>query len=268
MGGRGHNRGCPSLAKAMQTLGMSISFGVFLLEGLLILRGARSRLYGIYPLFYSYIVYCFCGSLAMYLFYWLAPQIFPSAYWIYYLVCILAEFTVLVEFSDHIFRPFPAIRNLGRALTLAISITLGLAYILPAILGAVHRRPALLDFALRASVTKATILVVLFLCIRHYGSHLGRNVADLMFGFAIFLAVDITANAIGKAFSPALSANVVWVLPPLGSLLCVSVWTISLWDLVPVPGMQPSLAGTPSDSRAVALELHRLNSELSKFMRK
>ncbi len=154
-------------------------------------------------------------------------------------------------------------------LTLAISITLGLAYILPAILGATHRRPALLDFALRASVTKATILVVLFLCIRHYGSHLGNNVADLMFGFAIFLAVDITANAIGKAFSPALSTNIVWVLPPLSSLLCVSVWTISLWDLVAqCPECSRVSAGTARDSQAVALELHRLNSELSKFMRK
>jgi len=268
MGERGHERSCPSLAEWMQTLGITIGFCVFLLEGLLILRGARSRLYSIFPLFYSYIVYCFCGSLAMYLFYLLAPRVFPSAYWIYYLVCILAEFMVLVEFSDHIFRPFPAIRNLGRALTLAISITLGVAYILPAILGAAHRRPALLDFALRASVTKATILVVLFLCVRHYGSHLGRSVADLMFGFAIFLGVDITANAIGKAFSPALSTNVVWILPPLGSLLCVSVWTISLWDLVPRPRVQPALAGTARGSRALALELHRLNSELSKFVHK
>ncbi len=53
----------------------------------------------------------------MYLIYWLYPQVYPSAYWIYYLVSILVEFTVLVEISDQIFQPFPAIRNLGRALT-------------------------------------------------------------------------------------------------------------------------------------------------------
>ena len=53
--------------------------------------------------------------LGMYLIYWLDPQVYPSAYWIYYLVSILVEFTVLVEISDQIFRPFPAIRNLGRA---------------------------------------------------------------------------------------------------------------------------------------------------------
>ena len=178
----------------MHILGMAISFCAFLLEGLLILRGAASRVFRLFPLFYSYIIYAFCGSLGMYLIYWLDPHVYPSAYWIYYLVSILVEFTVLVEISDQIFRPFPAIRNLGRALTIVISIALGLVYILPAILGSTHRRPALLDFALRASVTKAIILVVLFYVARHYGSELGRNVAGLMFGFSIYLAINIAMN--------------------------------------------------------------------------
>ena len=175
----------------MHILGMVISFCAFLLEGLLILRGAVSGLFRLFPLFYSYIIYDFCGFVGMYLIYWRDPQVYPSAYWIYYLVSILVEFTVLVEISDQIFRPFPAIRNLGRALTIVISIALGLVYILPAILGSTHRRPALFDFALRASVTKAIILVVLFYVARHYGSELGRNVAGLMFGFSIYLAMNI-----------------------------------------------------------------------------
>jgi hypothetical protein len=252
----------------MQNLGVAISVCVFLLEGLLILRGARSRLFTVLPLFYSYIIYCFCGTFSMYLIYWLDPKVYASAYWIYYLVCILVEFTVLVEFSDHLFRPFPAIRNLGRALTLAISSALGLAYILPAILGATHRRPALLNFALRASVTKAIILIALFYCARHFGSQLGRNVAGLMFGFAIFLAMDIAANAAGKAFDPAFGSKILWVMSPLASMLCVLVWNISLWDVIPLPSMRTALAGAGRDSRAVALELNRFNSEVSKFLHK
>ena len=89
----------------MHILGMVISFCVFLLEGLLILRGARTRLFRVFPLFYSYVVYCFCGFIGMYLIYWFDPQVYPSAYWIYYLVSILVEFTVLVEISDQLFNP-------------------------------------------------------------------------------------------------------------------------------------------------------------------
>jgi len=252
----------------MHILGMVISFCVFLLGGLLILRGAASKLIRLFPLFYSYIIYDFCGSLGMYLIYWRDPHLYPSAYWIYYLVSILVEFAVLVEISDQIFRIFPAIRNLGRALTIVISVALGLVYILPAILGSTHRRQALFDFALRASVTKAIILVVLFYVARHYGSELGRNVAGLMFGFAIYLAINIAINAIGKAFKPALGANILWVMSPLASMLCLLVWTLPLWKLAPIPSVHTIAPGAGRDSEAVALELTRFNSELTKLLHK
>jgi hypothetical protein len=204
----------------------------------------------------------------MYLIYWLDPQVYPSAYWIYYLISVLVEFTVLVEISDHIFQPFPAIRNLGRALTVVISVVLGLVYILPAIIGSTHRRPALLDFALRASVTKAVILAVLFYVARHYGSELGRNVSGLMFGFSIYLAMTIAMLAAGKAFDPSLSANILWVMGPLAAALCVLVWTISLWELAPLPSLHTISPVAGRDSDAVALELARFNGELTKLLHK
>ena len=173
----------------------------------MILRGARTRLFRLFPLFYSYIIYIFAGSLGMYLIYWLDPRGYPPAYWIYYLLSILAEFTVLVEISDQIFRPFPAIRNLGRALTIAGSIVLGLIYILPAILSSAGRRPALFDFALRASVTKAIILVVLFQVARHYGAELGRNVSGLMIGFSIYLAMWAVTAGGAKVFGSTLFSD-------------------------------------------------------------
>ena len=62
------------------------AYCAFILDGLLILRGAQEQMFRLFPLFYSYIIYVFCGSLGMYLIYWLTPQAYPSAYWIYFLV--------------------------------------------------------------------------------------------------------------------------------------------------------------------------------------
>jgi hypothetical protein len=252
----------------MHILGMAISYSGFLLWGLLILRGARSRLFRLFPLWYSYVVYVFSGSLAMYLVYWLAPGVYPSAYWIYYLVTILAEFVVLVEVSDQIFRVFPAIRNLGRALTIAVSTALGLVYVFPAILGSVHSRAALLDFASRAAVTKAIILASLFYAARHYNLELGKSVVGLMLGFSIYLAMNITTLAVGKAFEPAISASILWVMGPLASVLCVLVWTISLWKPAPIFSPQIVSPAGERDSEALVLELNRFNGELSKFLHK
>lgn len=259
---------CPPLVGCMHTLGMVISFCGFPLLGLLILRGARSKVFRLFPLFYSYVIFTFCGTLGMYLTYWLAPQGYPSAYWIYYLVTILAEFMVLVEISDQIFQSFPAIRHLGRALTILISASFGIAYILPTVVWSVDRSLALLSFALRASITKAIILAVLFYVARHYGSPLGKNVAGLMLGFSIYLAMHIAILASAEAFGSALFAQVFWIMLPLAFVLCELVWTISLWDLAPVPNLRAISPVAGRGSEAVALELTRINGELSKFLHK
>ena len=252
----------------MNVLGMAISYGAFFLHGLLILRGAATRVFKLFPLFYSYLICEFSCGFGLFVIYWLHPQVYPSAYWIYYLVSILAEFMVLVEISDQIFRPFPAIRNLGRAMTLLISAALGLLYILPTILRHTSRSRALLDFAVRASVTKATILIVLFYMARHYGSQLGRNVGGLMLGFSISVAMNIAMMASAKAFGSVLYAHILWIMGPLASALCVTVWTISLWELAPIPIMATMSTAPGRDSEPVVLELTRYDSELSKILHK
>jgi hypothetical protein len=268
MGERGSRGACPSPAGFMHILGMAISFCVFLLEALLILRGAGTRVFRVFPLFYSYIIYCFCGFLAMCLIYWLDPQVYPSAYWIFYLVSILVQFAVLVEISDQIFQPFPAIRHLGRALTIVISAALGLIYMLPVVLWSSGRRPALLGFALRASVIKVIILVVLFYVARHYGSQLGRNVGGLMLGLSIYVAINVAIMASAKAFNPVLFGPILWFMAPLASALCLLVWNLALWEVAPMPSLHTISTATGGDSEAVALELTRFNSELSKLLHK
>jgi hypothetical protein len=251
----------------MTTLGIAISFSVFLLDGLLVLRGGANRLSRLFPVFYAYLIYVFGGFLVGYLVLWFRPGKYPSMFWIYYLVTILVEFSVLVEISNHIFQPFPALRNLGCALTIAISIGLGLVYILPAILWSMQRSNALIDFTLRASVTKAIILAVLFYAARHYGSELGRNVSGLMLGFSIYLAMNIGMMAAAKAFGPGLATKILWIMSPLGTALCTMVWAVSLWniELAPVPG---AAQVTHEDSEALTLELLRYNGTLSKIVHK
>jgi len=252
----------------MHIVGIAIGFCVFVLEGLLILRGMGSRVFRLFPLFYSYVIYCFCWVVGMYLISWLDPQAYPSTYWICYLVSILVEFTVLVEISDHIFQPFPAIRKLGRALTVLIAAGLGLFYILPTILGSAGRSRLLLEFALRASVTKAIILAVLFYMARHYDCQMGKNVRGLMLGFSIYVGMNVALMASAQAFGSALFARILWFMEPLAFTLCLLVWTVSLWRLAPMPSMRAFSTVTERDCEAVTLELNRFNSELTKFLHK
>jgi len=252
----------------MQILGMVISYASFLLGGLMVLRMAATALNRVFPLFYCYIVYNTCSTLCLYVVYWLARPTYPSAYWIAYLLGVLVEFTVLVEISDQIFRPYPAIRNLGRALTILISCGLGLIYVLPAIFRYAARSRLLFDFAMRASITKAIILVLLFYLARHYGSQLGRSTGGLMLGFSIYVAINAVDMATAKAFGSRLFEHILWVMEPLASALSVLVWTITLWEPERAPASRTVLPSEGMSSEAVALELTRFNNELTKFLHK
>jgi len=239
------------------------------MAGTLVLRGATKKSVQFFPLFYSYITYAFFAALVMYAIYWFDPVVlYPRAFWFNYLLNALAEFAVLVEISDHIFKPFAMIRNLGRALTLLITAGFGLFYILPTILDSHGRSMALSGFSLRTFVTKAVILFVLFLAARHYGMQLGKNLAGLMLGFSIYVAINIAMLASARAFDPMLYRQIAWVLSPLASVLCVLAWTVSLWEVSPAPSVQAISTATRRGSDALAVELSRFDSELSKILHK
>lgn len=252
----------------MHILGITISFCSLILGGTLVLRARANGVFRAFPLFYSYIVYAFLATLAMYVIYWVSPQKYSHAFWINYLINTLAEFAVLVEISDHIFKPFALLRQLGRATTVLITAFLGILYILPTIISSSRLSLALLGFVLRASVTKAIILGVLFYLARHYGSELGRNVAGLMIGFSIYVATTVAIMASAQAFGSAIFARLFWFMEPLAYGLCLLVWTISLWELATVPDLKAVSLESRGDSESVAVQLNRFNNELSKFLNK
>jgi hypothetical protein len=250
----------------METVGCCLALIGLIFESVLLWRAHKGRFISRFPLFYSYVIYVLCCSSAVYAVYWIRPIQYASAYWFYFLICILAEFAVLVEISDHIFQPFPAIRHLGRALTILISVALGVTYILPTVFQSHGMRRALLDFALRTSLTKAVILAVLLYAARHFDLKLGRNVAGLMLGFSIYLGVNVANFAAAESFSQALYARILWVMSPIAYTFCLLVWTVALWKLARIPRTDSVPPAAGRDSDGLALELARINSALSKFL--
>jgi len=251
----------------MEIIGWIISFVGLGLTALVLCRGRYVHIVGRFPFFYSYLGCGLCGTIVLFLIFRFRHDAYPYAYWLYFLLGIVVEFAVLVEISDHLFAPFPAIRQLGRALTIIISFALGLMYILPAILYSSGMHNALLSFALRASLTKAVILGALLLAAHYYGLRLGRNVAGLILGFSIYLGVNI-ANFAADQFFYHLYDNILWVMSPMAYTLCLAVWMVALWDFVPMPSTGTISPVSRRDSEAVTFELARFNNELSKLLNK
>jgi len=252
----------------MELYNVAVYFGTLILESLLLWRAYQQRLLKQFPFFYSYLLYDLCCASAVYSVHWIRPNLYSTAFWLYYLIGMIVEFAVLLEISEHIFQPFPVIRHLGQAVTILITVTFVLVYILPALLESHQRSAALLQFTIRASLTKAVILGAILIIVRHYGLKLGRNVGGLIVGFSIYLGVNIVDFGAAATYGRELYAKVLWALGPTSFALCLIVWTIALWEFAPNPQVRSTPMLAEGKSQTPAVEIARLNSALSRFLNK
>jgi len=244
-----------------------ISF--FLLGALLILRAVQAKHLSIFPVFYSYMVYMVVSGAILMALYLSASAHYPVAWWFRYLLSLLVEFAVVVEISDHLFSPYPAIRKLGRLLVTCICIVFFFLYILPSL---IEVRPAsitILDLAKRASVTKAAAIIILIAAARHYQLRLGKNIAGMMMGFSLYLAVSVANFALAETYGRQLYAQTLATVIQLSYTLCLLVWTVSLWRYEPVLQTDRELPETAEKvSEPLAVQLGRLDTALTRLFRR
>jgi hypothetical protein len=267
MGSGGASGACPVLV-AMPSLSLAIWITGIVLEAVLLLRGRQERTLSRFPLFFSYIGYALAGSLVAFPVYWLLPNFYPTYYWFYFLVSLLAEFAVVAEISDQIFAPLPAIRWLGRFIVFGISALSLVLYILPSLLRPKPSDAAFLDLTLRLSLAKASIIVVVMAAVRYYRLPLKRNVAGLMLGFGLYLGICIAVYSAAASFGK-FYARVLWFASPLGFMICLLVWTIALWWREPIPARIPQFGDRAvPGSKPLSYQLDRFNSLLTRFLQK
>lgn len=238
------------------------------LQAVLLLRARQGRFLSRFPVYFSYLGCALAVTLAGHSIRWLIPRFYPTFYWFSYLTILLVEFGVLVEISDHIFEPVPAIRMLGRFLFICVAAAFLVAYIMPALIHPKPSESALLEITLRLSVTKAVIAVVLLAAAWYYRLLLGRNVGGLMLGFGlyhgVYIAVLSAFGTFGNSYAP-----VLWFALPLGSTLCLMVWTIAMWRFEPVRRRAPkfqALGGTRAEP--LSYQLDRFNTVLTRLLQK
>jgi hypothetical protein len=241
----------------------------FVLETALIVRAARGRFLSHFRFFYSYIAFVLAGTAASLALYRFLPIHHKSFFWFYFLITLVAEFAVLVEMSDHIFDPYPAIRQLGRFITLCTGTAFFFLYILPSLLQSRPSGITILDLVKRSSLTKAVIIIVLLAAARYYRLPLGRNISGMMLGFSGYLAINVANFALAEKYGAELYGRTFSVVGPLSFALGLLVWTIALWRYEPAiaVGWKPleDYAGT---SEPLRYQLGRFNTTLSRLLGK
>ncbi len=253
----------------MEFISVAVAIVSIALEAALLLRAWRGRFLSQFPLFYSYLIYVLVWSILALPLYFLNPQLYSTIYWFSYLVMLLAEFAVLLEVSDHIFKPYPAIRRLGQLLTAFICLALVFAYIIPALM---QHRPsgmAFLELEKRTSLTKAVLIITLLGASRLYHLPVGKNISGVLLGFATYLALVTANTALAETFGREVYGDAYGLVEPLGYFLGLGIWNVALWRYEPV---LPSRPGSSRDgdnvSELLSDRVGRYNSELSRLFRR
>jgi hypothetical protein len=222
-----------------------------------------------FSFFFSYLFYLLITSIVVNLADVLGLQFYVTAFWLRFLTLVIAEFALLLEIGDHIFRPYPAIRKLGRLITLGITFLFSIAYILPPLIEARPTSIAILDLVKRSALTKGVIIVALLGMARFYRVRLGRNVAGLVLGFAAYMAINTANFALAESYGRELYGPIFSTVGPLSQTLCVLIWTVALWHLepvlAPVQGVAAHVARNPEP---LPDRVGRLNATLSKLFRR
>ena len=251
----------------MHLLSMVIGIAGSFLELALLFRAWRGALLRHFPLFYSYIAYVFVGSTATFALYYLRSRFYPLAFWYFFLVGLLAEFAVLAQIGDHIFDSYPAVRVLGRFVICSVT-AISLVYILPGLINPASKARGLFDFTKGTLLAKAAIVIVLLAAARHVGIPLGRNVAGMLFGFSLYLGINVPNFVLHDAFGPAIYSRTFSTIGPLSWDLCLLAWTVALWryePAIPAP-IRVGESGTPA--AALRYRLEQFNTALESLLRK
>lgn len=235
----------------------------------ILVRAWQGKLFSQFSLFFSYLIYLLGTGIVMNLVDFLDGQHYPLVFWLRFLTLVVAEFALLVEIGDHIFAPYPAIRNLGRLVTVAVTLVFSTAYIIPSFYAHRPSSVAVLDLVMRSAVTKCAILVALLVTARLYGVRLSKTVAGLALGIALYLAINTANFALAASWGPALYGQAFGLVGPMSQTLCLLIWMITFWTPVPVMHTpQPAPFDPTSTTEPLPDRLGRMNTTLARLFKR
>lgn len=232
---------------------LSYLFGLVLL-----VRSVREGHFRRYNFFQSYLIYFLgTGLLSWGVLLWF-PNSFPQCFWIRFLTLMIAEFAVVMEIGDHVFRSRPALRALGRFVTIGVAGFFLAVYTLPPLLDIRPEELAVYDLVKRAALTKAVIAILLVAMAKRFRVPLGKNIAGILLGLMSFLAINVANFALVEKLGWDAYGQVFASIGPLSQTLMVLIWLVSLWKYEPAPATGVSLEPLPERLAHYDTSLERL----------
>jgi hypothetical protein len=237
------------------------------LEVVLIARALVTRTTQKFPLFYSYIVFVLgCEIIASFILFFYHAD-YASFFWFYLLTRMFAEFAVLWGVSDHIFQPYPLVRNMGRLVIILTCIVFALWYWVPLARNPQPSWIMYLNLIKISAITKAAAIAALLAFARSFRIQVSRNGGGILLGFAAYLTAHAVLFGAATHFGRAIYAPVLSLTGPAGFGVCLVIWTVALWnpDAVAVH-LSAATQATGAGARRPEFQLRRFSTFVTRLL--
>jgi hypothetical protein len=212
-------------------------FTTMAVEAVLLVRTVRTRLFLIYPVFCSYLLFVLSQSLVRFAVYHWRSEWYLKCYWYTEFIGVLVGCGLLFEIYWKGLAPYPGTARVARNLLALVMVFTAGKVVIAAMRGHLWwpaRTTTELERNLR-TVQGVAILALVILLLA-YSIPLRRNLRGVVLGYGLFLA----AQLVSLAALPFLGAqlNRVWAFSQQGIYLVVLfIWAVSLWTPSPQPGL-------------------------------
>ncbi len=222
-------------------------FGQFLwwagnaLEGLLLIRSIKARLFKRYALLYVYLSYVLFQSVLRFSVYTFKPGFYPSFYWYTQFLSVAVGYGVIWEIFRQALAQYPGAARMAKNVLAAIFVVVVSKVLFNALTGPVlspATTSAELERNLRA--VQAILLMAIVGLLIYYGIPTGRNLKGMILGYGFLIGarvINLTLRSyLGDRFQP-------WwqYLPALTYFITLVIWCFTLWAYRPNP--QPESEG-------------------------
>ena len=214
------------------------------LQVLLLWRAFRARLWSVYPLFYTYVLYTSLTSLAFALPVVTRHPAYAWVFWWTYVIAGVLRFGIAAEIYRYTFPVDSPLRGRVSVITLCTMLLLLLAFF--TVIGPMQGSSPFPDGLRKLALTIITLILLILGTARFYGLNIGRNIWAMAIGLLIFMGSELMHLAAMDLF-PRLQG--IWgYIHPIAFNFMLIVWSVGLWHY------SPNLS-RPMLSKAAAQEL-------------
>ena len=212
-------------------------FTTIAIEAVLLVRTVRTRLFLVYPVFCSYLLFVLLQSLVRFGVYHWRPEWYLKCYWYTEFIGVLAGCGLLFEIYWKGLAPYPGTARVARNLLALVMVFTAGKVLVAATRGHLWwpaRTTTELERNLR-TVQGIAILALVILLLA-YSIPLRRNLRGVVLGYGLFLAAQLVSLAALPFMATRLSG--VWAFSQQAVyLLVLFIWAMSLWTPSPQPGL-------------------------------